>query len=172
MDENILKKMLAQQVDFPFESPELLQDTHYSLEYAKPAGFICIDSRQDPAVAEWLKVNGWSHKDFFRIPGGARLLASTDPADAAMKQGALAWCSFVYAHHGARWFIITTHVHCGDYAARVKFKNGEAEARRHLNDLEVAAENICKVTGPDAFVDMRRVDGHGIHPVGWKAAGH
>jgi len=166
MCEEITRKVGLERKDFPFESRELLENSHYELGYKRPLIFRCFDSRLDPVFDAFLKENGWSHKDLVSIPGGARLLGSNDRAEAAAKQLLLGWCKASVALHKAKWVILTVHLHCGDYKRFATFVNDEAERKRQASDLEWAVRFVQEELGPEVFVEGRYVDGHGIHPVG------
>ena len=152
--------------DFRFESPELLNKSHYNLGREKPVIFRCIDSRQDRAFDAWLAAHDWFHKDYFIVPGGARMFVTTNSGELPLRQAWFEWCRFVYSAHGARWFIITGHSHCGDYARSVgAFPDDQTEEARVTSDLAKARKDLQEELGRGVTVEACYVDGRGIHPV-------
>lgn len=158
-----IKGLTEARRDFPFESSELLQKEGYRLDYDRPLIVRCFDSRLDPIFDRFLKENGWSHRDMISLPGGARALASDDPADTAAKQTILAAIETSIAAHDAKWILLTIHFDCKGY--RTAFPSDEAERERHKQDLAGAVRTLRERLSAAFFVEARYVDGNGIHPV-------
>lgn len=149
--------------DFPFESRELLEKAGYTLGYERPLIVRCFDSRLDAVFEAFLRENGWSHKDVISLPGGARTLASNDPADAAARQTVFEAIQTSIRAHEAKWILLTIHFDCKGYG--ITFPSEEAERKRQKRDLETAVRFVREKLSEEFFVEGRFVDGNGIHPV-------
>lgn len=158
-----IKEMAETRRDFPFESSELLKKAGYTLGYDRPLIVRCFDSRLDPIFDKFLKENGWSHRDVISLPGGARALASSDPADNAPKQAIFGAIETSIVAHEAKWILLTIHFDCKGY--RMGFSSDEAEQERQKKDLVAAVRALREKLSTEFFVEGRYVDGHGIHPV-------
>jgi Putative carbonic anhydrase len=157
------KELEESRKDFPFESRELLEKVPYALGYDRPLIVRCYDSRLNPIFDAFLKEHAWSHKDVISLPGGARALASEDPADAAAKQAILDAIKTGISVHDAKWILLTIHFDCRGY--RTAFSSDEAEQEREKRDLAEAVRFVSENVSPEFLVEGRFVDGHGIHPV-------
>jgi hypothetical protein len=158
-----MKELKERRKDFSFESRELLEKMGYALGYEQPLIVRCFDSRLDPIFDAFLKENAWSHKDVISLPGGARGLASNDPADVAAKQTILEAIRTGIAAHDVKWIMLTIHFDCRGYG--IKFPSDEAEKEKQKRDLEEAVRFVTENLSPEFFVEGRFVDGHGIHPL-------
>ena len=158
-----MQELEGRRRDFLFESPELLDKAGYKLGYEKPLIVRCFDSRLDRVFDAFLKDNGWSHKDVISLPGGARALASDDPADVAARQTILDAIKTSIAAHDAKWILLTIHFDCRGYG--IAFSSDEAERETQKLDIEEAVRFVSENLSPDFFVEGRFVDGRGIHPV-------
>jgi len=157
------KELEGRRKDFPFESPELLEKAGYRLGYERPLIVRCFDSRLDAVFDAFLSKNGWSHQDVISLPGGARALASSDPADAAARQTILEAIKTSIAVHDAKWILLTIHFDCQGYG--IAFSSDEAEREKQKRDIQEAVRFVTGNLSRDFFVEGRFVDGHGIHPV-------
>ena len=158
-----IKRLARDRKDFAFESGELREKSGYTLGYERPLIVRCFDSRLDGIFGSFVKENRWSHKDVISLPGGARTLASDDPADAASKQAILEAIDVSVRAHDARWILLTIHFDCKGYG--VAFPSEEAERERHRSDLATAVRRVREKLPAEFFVEGRYVDGEGIHPV-------
>lgn len=149
--------------DFSFDSREVREKTAYRLGYERPVVVRCFDSRLNVIFAAFFEENGWSHKDVISLPGGARALASSEPADAAAKQAILDAIGTAIRAHEAKWILLTIHFDCQGYGTR--FPSDEAERERQRRDLEEAVRTVAGNLTPEFFVEGRYVDATGIHPV-------
>jgi carbonic anhydrase len=158
-----IKRLTEARRDYPFASGELLKKTGYRLSYDRPLIVRCFDSRLDTVFDEFLKENGWSHRDVISLPGGARVLASDDPADATTKRTILEAIETSVAAHEAKWILLTIHFDCKGY--RIAFPSDQAEQERQKDDLVAAVRTLREKLSAEFFVEGRYVDGYGIHPV-------
>lgn len=158
-----MKEWMERRKDFGFESREVLEKTGYALGYDRPIIIRCFDSRLDPIFAAFLKENAWSHKDVISLPGGARALASNEPADVAARQTILDAIRTGIAAHDAKWVLLTIHFDCRGY--RIAFSSDEAEIEKQRQDLAEAVRFVSENLSPEFLVEGRYVDGHGIHPL-------
>ena len=158
-----MKELEGRRKDFLHASPELLEKAGYRLGYDRPLIVRCFDSRLDCIFDAFLKENGWSHKDVISLPGGARALASNDPADAAARQTIFQAIKTSIAAHDAKWILLTIHFDCRGYG--IAFSSDEAERETQKLDIEEAVRFVSENLSPDFFVEGRFVDGRGIHPV-------
>jgi hypothetical protein len=158
-----MNELKERRKDFIFESRELSEKAGYALGYDRPLIVRCFDSRLDPIFAAFLGENGWSHEDVISLPGGARALASQDPADAAARQTIFQAIKTGIAVHEAKWIMLTIHFDCRSYG--VTFPSDEAEQDQQKRDLEEAVLFVSANLPPEFFVEGRFVDGRGIHPL-------
>lgn len=149
--------------DFPFESAELLEKAGYELRSERPVIVRCFDSRLDAVFAAFVEANGWSHKDVISLPGGARALASNEPADATAREAILDAIKIAVRAHRAKWVMLTIHFDCQGYGTA--FPSDEVEREKQKRDLAEAVRFVSENLPADFFVEGRYVDGHGIHPV-------
>ncbi len=158
-----MKEFEERRRDFPFASREVREKTAYALGYDRPLIVRCYDSRLDPIFDAFFKENGWSHKDVISLPGGARALASKDPADDAARQAIFEAIKTGIAVHEAKWILLTIHFDCRGYG--ITFPSHEAEKERQKLDIAEAVRFVRANLPAEFFVEGRFVDGHGIHPV-------
>jgi len=158
-----MKKFEERRRDFPFASQEVRGKTAYALGYDRPLIVRCYDSRLDPIFDAFFKENGWSHKDVISLPGGARPLASKDPADTAARQAIFEAIKTGILVHEAKWILLTIHFDCRGYG--IAFSSDEAEKEKQKLDIREAVRFVSENLSPEFFVEGRFVDGHGIHPV-------
>jgi hypothetical protein len=157
------KELQEARKDFSFESREVSERTGYALGYDCPLIVRCFDSRLDTIFDAFQRKNGWSYKDVISVPGGARVLGSQDPADAAAKQTIFQAIKTGIAVHEVKWILLTMHFDCRSYG--ITFPSDEAEQARQKRDLEEAVRFVSENLSPEFFVEGRYVDGRGIHPL-------
>jgi carbonic anhydrase len=141
---------------FHFESPRA--------KYHCDAAIVwCFDNRFELAFHKFLKRVGVLHSDPIKIAGGAKCLASPEPA--SDRDFVLEQIHKSIRLHGTQRVILMVHSDCGAYGGLEAFESDPvAEAGHHRDELHRAAAVLAKAI-PDIRVDGYFVDFDGV----WEA---
>jgi hypothetical protein len=123
----------------------------------------CYDHRFEAALRKILKRSGVTCPDIIRVAGGAKCLASPDPA--WERDFVLAQISKSVRLHGTLRAILMVHADCGAYGGVAAFRGDpQFEARRLQEELQRAA--ACVRQGiPGMSVECQLVDFEGVWSV-------
>ncbi|MBI4119250.1 MAG: hypothetical protein HY456_00195 [Parcubacteria group bacterium] len=101
----------------------------------------CFDDRFDGlwnAFVEYLKHNGFAHKDPVKVAGGAKDLASPD---GEYKRRRILWdIEASIKLHNPPWIGLMAHADCGAYGK--KFENQNEERAFYASELEKAVTTV------------------------------
>ena len=136
-----------------FDSPR----EHY---HCDAAVVWCYDHRFEPVLRKLLKRMGAVHFDLIRLAGGAKCLATPEPA--SERELVLEQIRKSVRLHGTDRVVLMVHSDCGAYGGLAAFRGDvQAEVRHHGEELRRAAECVRQAI-PEVAVACYHVDFEGV----------